>query len=509
MDDDFSELQTETEAQRIALEKLYDSSHAYLKAISKRVEGEDKYKGLAIETFGISMSAQSYTLPEGSAYREALHQMGDAHQNIGAAQGELLTTILFLDTNVSYSRPDVDDSLNRPTQQALEKKLHSKRLDYDAKLAKVQKAKKEKPEWEEEMQAAKAKYEDTRESVLGIMFAIRESQDEDMISLKAYYDAQLTFARRMVEILEAIPESAFVAIPSASKSRNERRIYRQISFDHDEERTSSSDDHSNTCSLPPGNHHLDRAPSLSDIRRYNTFPNNRSSTDTGLNRSSSQLIPNGTPIRKNSAEVNRTSVYTPSMPSPPAPAPPLPVREKSVMQARALYNFDATAEGELSLRKGDVVKIIEKIDEGWWEGEFIDENGDRYEGMFPSNYVEEIEQDNELPTQPLCPSSMSSTPDSTQYADADEQAYYGRETVAAELSPRYEEPEPHYPQPEPQPIQIPMARRAPPPPMTRQHSFTARATPPPSRPASGMATSNKTVGSRMAPPPPSTRRVRL
>jgi hypothetical protein len=40
----------------------------------------------------------------------------------------------------------------------------------------VQKAKKEKPEWEEEMQAAKAKYEDTRECVLGIMSAISESQ---------------------------------------------------------------------------------------------------------------------------------------------------------------------------------------------------------------------------------------------------------------------------------------------------------------------------------------------
>lgn len=58
--------------------------------LGKRVEGDDKFKGLAIETFGISMSAQSYTLPEGSSYRDALHQMGDAHQSIGAAQGELV-----------------------------------------------------------------------------------------------------------------------------------------------------------------------------------------------------------------------------------------------------------------------------------------------------------------------------------------------------------------------------------------------------------------------------------
>lgn len=52
----------------------------------------------------------------------------------------------------------------------------SRRTDYDNKLAKVQKAKKEKPEWEEEMQAAKAKYEETRENVLTLMNTISDTQ---------------------------------------------------------------------------------------------------------------------------------------------------------------------------------------------------------------------------------------------------------------------------------------------------------------------------------------------
>ncbi|KAF9341477.1 hypothetical protein BGZ91_007720 [Linnemannia elongata] len=166
-----------------------------------------------------------------------------------------------------------------------------------------------------------------------------------------------------------------------------------------------------------------------------------------------------------------------SAPAPPpvASAPALPVREKAYKQVRALYNFDATAEGELSLRKGDIVRITEEIDEGWWEGELVDASGGRS--------------------------------DSSQYNDVDEQEYYARATVAAESSPQYEESQP---EPEPVQVQVPSARRAPPPPMVRQQSFTvplARATPPPSRPASGMATSSKAVGSRMAPPPPPTRRV--
>lgn len=505
MDDDFNGLQTETEAQGVGLDKLHESSQAYLKAMSKRVEGDDKYKGLAIETFGMCMSAQSYTLPEGSTYREALHQMGDAHQSIGAAQGELISRL-----GSSYIECLERAQAQMKEYQAMQKKLHSRRLDYDAKLAKVQKAKKEKPEWEEEMQAAKAKYDDTRECVLGIMSAISDSQDENVASLKAYYDAQLAYARRMVEILEAVPESTFVVSPNTSHPRQESRIYRQNSCEPEEERSSYSDDRSSTHSVPTGRHPLDRAPSFSDVRRQNTINSNHPPANVELNRPMSLLTPNGTPARKNSTGMSRANGYAASAPPPvPAPPPALPTREKPCKQVRVLYNFDATAEGELSLRKGDIVRIIEEIDEGWWEGELVDPSGARHEGMFPSNYVEEIEQPPpERPERPQRQGSGNSCSDQNHYVDADEQAYYARAAAAVGSSPRYEEPEPQYAEPEP--IQVPAARRAPLPPMVRQQSFTAsiaRATPPPSRPASGMATTSKPFGSRMAPPPPPTRRV--
>ncbi|KAF9130250.1 hypothetical protein BGW39_003300 [Mortierella sp. 14UC] len=505
MDEDFNGLQTETEAQRVALEKLHESSHAYLKAMSKRVEGDDKFKGLAIETFGISMSAQSYTLHEGSSYREALHQMGDAHQSIGAAQGELISRL-----GSSYIECLERAQAQMKEYQTMQKKLHSRRLDYDAKLAKVQKAKKEKPEWEEEMQAAKAKYEDTRECVLGIMSAISESQDENVISLKAYYDAQLAYARRMVEILEAVPENTFAVSPNTSQPRHERRIDRQSSYEPEEERSNYSDDHSSIHSVPTGKHQLDRAPSFSDVRRQNTINSNHHPNGAELSRSMSHLAHNEAPPRENSTGVNRAGVYTASVPPRPAPTPALPAREKPCRQVRALYNFDATAEGELSLRKGDIVRIIEEIDEGWWEGAFVDANGGRYEGMFPSNYVEEIEQPSERAERPQRQRSVYSNSDSNRYIDADEQAYYARATAAAESSPQFEEPEPNYAEPQLEPVQVPAAKRTPLPPMVRQQSFTApmaRATPPPSRPASGMATTSKPLGSRMAPPPPPTRRA--
>ncbi|KAF9329761.1 hypothetical protein BGZ91_000423 [Linnemannia elongata] len=433
MDEDFHSLTSETEAKRVALEKVSDASQAYLKAISKRVEGDDKHKGLAIETFGMSMSSQSYTISEGSPYRTALQRMGDAHQNIGVAQSELITRF-----GSSYLDSLEKSQAQMKEYQTLQKKLQSRRQDYDAKLAKVQKAKKEKPEWEEEMQAAKAKYEETRENVLNLMTTINESQEDNMTSLKSYYEAQLAYAHRMVEILEAVPESTFQISPNGSRASlytsngngnsngngASKKWGRQDSLEPEDDRSMYSDDQSSTHSIPNGRHPLDRAPSTADLRRNNNHQMN--------------------------AELSR--------------------RGRTQKQVRALYNFDATAEGELSLQKGDIVRIVEEIDEGWWEGELVDSHGIRHAGMFPSNYCEEVFSDSGSTHRQGSINSQSSDPG--RYMDEDEAAYYERET----------EPTVHYDEPEEEIIQAPVPRRAPPPP-TRQPSTLA----PPAPPSNGAA----------------------
>ena len=56
------------------------------------------------------------------------------------------------------------------------------------------------------------------------------------------------------------------------------------------------------------------------------------------------------------------------------------------MQARALYDFDAEREEELSLKAGDVVDVIDDSDtDGWWEGSL---NG--VIGFFPGSYVQRV-----------------------------------------------------------------------------------------------------------------------
>lgn len=57
---------------------------------------------------------------------------------------------------------------------SLRKKLASRRLDYDSKLNRLNKAKKEKPELEQEMQASRIKYEDTEHDLIQKMAYIQE-----------------------------------------------------------------------------------------------------------------------------------------------------------------------------------------------------------------------------------------------------------------------------------------------------------------------------------------------
>lgn len=63
--------------------------------------------------------------------------------------------------------------------------------------------------------------------------------------------------------------------------------------------------------------------------------------------------------------------------------PPKPKRE----QARAIYDYKAQNDDELTIKKGDIIIILSKgvEDEGWWKGEL---NGKI--GVFPDNYIEVI-----------------------------------------------------------------------------------------------------------------------
>ncbi|XP_047404803.1 sorbin and SH3 domain-containing protein 2 isoform X13 [Sciurus carolinensis] len=88
--------------------------------------------------------------------------------------------------------------------------------------------------------------------------------------------------------------------------------------------------------------------------------------------------------------------------------PPPPVQPGEIGEAIAKYNFNADTNVELSLRKGDRIILLKRVDQNWYEGKIP---GTNRQGIFPVSYVEVIKKNTkgaeEYPDPPI-PHSYSS-----------------------------------------------------------------------------------------------------
>ncbi|XP_068537480.1 sorbin and SH3 domain-containing protein 2 isoform X28 [Anas acuta] len=69
--------------------------------------------------------------------------------------------------------------------------------------------------------------------------------------------------------------------------------------------------------------------------------------------------------------------------------PPPPAQIGEIGEAIAKYNFSADTNVELSLRKGDKVILLKRVDQNWYEGKIP---GTNRQGIFPVSYVEVIKK---------------------------------------------------------------------------------------------------------------------
>ncbi|KAK9764684.1 formin-binding protein [Basidiobolus ranarum] len=60
------------------------------------------------------------------------------------------------------------------------------------------------------------------------------------------------------------------------------------------------------------------------------------------------------------------------------------------MEVRALYDYDAESNEELSIHEGQVVRVLATHLDGWWEGQIQMEDGSIKRGLFPSNFTEPV-----------------------------------------------------------------------------------------------------------------------
>ena len=67
--------------------------------------------------------------------------------------------------------------------------------------------------------------------------------------------------------------------------------------------------------------------------------------------------------------------------------------KNQIERAKVTFDYEPENPDELKLTVGDILTVIKKEEEGWWEGDL---NGKT--GMFPSNFVEVLPNAEELPT---------------------------------------------------------------------------------------------------------------
>lgn len=92
-----------------------------------------------------------------------------------------------------------------------------------------------------------------------------------------------------------------------------------------------------------------------------------------------------------------------------------PVEATSGKKALVQYDYEKAEDNELELREGEYVTNIEMVDDDWWMGT----NAQGESGLFPSNYVELVEDDEELVAQePPAPAPVAQKEPEPQSAAA-------------------------------------------------------------------------------------------
>ncbi|ORX98225.1 BAR-domain-containing protein [Basidiobolus meristosporus CBS 931.73] len=358
--DEFIKLELETDQRKEIVEKLYMASELYLKTLEKKKKGtEDKNKISPLLGLAYSLIAQGQTLPQESPFGQAMLKFGEAQEQIANNQLNYANKL-----RADYVS-GLEGAMNEMKElQQARKKLESRRLDYNAKLNTVQRAKKEKPELEEQMRAAELKFNESLEDTYSRMIDIRNAEELHMQQLAMFYDSELEYYQRSVEILTNIRD-----IFNESKSTNYYNAIRRnpslsVRGEHSVSRSKSHRAHFSTAYEDhESSHNVRYSPPTDEFE----MPRNNSDIS-----------------EDSAANVNfiNTSSHN-------KPMPPLPSRA-SKKKVRVLYDFEGDSKDELPIRKGDIVTVLDEIDEGWWIGELTDEYGTRA-GMFPANYVESFE----------------------------------------------------------------------------------------------------------------------
>ncbi|KAI0060153.1 BAR-domain-containing protein [Artomyces pyxidatus] len=207
--DETREIEHEIDLRREGVRRLHIAAGQYHRNISKKKLSEaldDPDKFLPRDALGIVMITHGEEFGEESLFGTSLVKLGRAHCKVATLQEAFGIT---LQDTYLLSLTRIGDQIKE--YEAERKKLETRRLNYDAALKTMEKINsnkkakdKDKREAEEELTKAETRYEETSEDVRARIFAIQESEIDQMRELGAFLDNELNFVEQYVSVLRDV-----------------------------------------------------------------------------------------------------------------------------------------------------------------------------------------------------------------------------------------------------------------------------------------------------------------
>ncbi|ORX49130.1 BAR-domain-containing protein [Hesseltinella vesiculosa] len=356
--EDFQQLEHDTDSKKTGFDKVFEAADHYHHQLSKKKPSPEdgKTKCSPLEALANCWLFYASSFNQDTPLGANLINVGHAELKVAHLQDDYAASV----------RKQYVDLLQHGVHaykdySSLKKKLESRRLDYDAKVSRLQKSKKEKPEWEQEMQAAKMKYEETEYDLIQKMVALQEYEADQCQAIQQLVEAQVAYHQQALDVLLEV-----------NHQMNEHSLGLRRYSTAPVTRSSTLSSQSS-----------DESPS-----RHRSFKGARQSSVDSLSRQPAKVVRAAS--FSSSAVLDDTPALSPVSRS----QPPTPARRRSSagsmtrrQQQKAVYDFQGESSDELSFQVGDVITVIDTVDDGWWLGE-VDHLGAKRRGIFPVNYTE-------------------------------------------------------------------------------------------------------------------------
>ncbi|WWC88701.1 uncharacterized protein L201_003614 [Kwoniella dendrophila CBS 6074] len=436
---EFTEFEKEIDVRRLGIERLHATSLPFFDQLTKVKPTADPYpppgsgKDKITYTEALGLVMIDYGDEIGEEYGDGLSKYGRARCRLAAAQEEFSAR---LGDGYIAGMEAALAAVNE--YKALRKKLDSRRLALDAAITKSQGSKKDQYVLEEEVNIAKARFEEIEEETQQRMIGIQETEERQIIELKDLLEAELEYHSKCHDILRdlhgswagsdnrAVKTRARSNTATSSKSLSRTAVTRSHSSRHglpvsseDEGavQANRSRSHSNASSTGKTKEKRSMLPSFgsfgkksglsaasSSHKKKSSYSKDKfNSSKAALNseeddeyeyehehrydddstygrtRSTSQLSASHS-LRPDSYDPPPTMRRALTSP----PNPTARYADANSQYVKALYDYVSNAGDELSLRVGQVVEVKTQVSDDWWIGEC-----DGKSGLFPKAYTEE------------------------------------------------------------------------------------------------------------------------